>query len=437
MIYLFTHSYPYARRGEVFLRDEMLSARALGLGGRIRFVPLCREPGVDTPVAIGVPAGSEVSEVSEAFEAPLLNSLWRRICLLASMLWQARFWRIPTDFNPTLPRTVCLRQGVKYFYAGWAYADWIRRHRHRLQPGDILYSYWAHYNVLGMALAREKGWLPAGVRCVSRGHRYDIYEETAGRYFPYRRFSLAVLDALYPCSRYGADFIKARYPELADRIHTAYLGVRPLGADDVARRQALRPPQGICRVVSCALVSPVKRLPLLMRSLAAFAKRLPSDTVLEWHHFGGGAGLSALQAEAALLAAAGPVAGSSSAARFRVVWHGQTDNACLRETYLNTYFHAFVHVSESEGLPVSFMEAFAAGIPVVATDVGGSGELVRAGGGRLLQKDFTQAEFDAALQAVLRDGDAARETAYAGYQACFSSENNYAAFYGRLFGENA
>ena len=418
MIYLFTHSYPYARRGEVFLHDEMLSARALGLADRIRFVPLRKEAGAETP---------DPSAARFQTEAGLLDGGWgRRLRLLCGMLFQARFWRMPADFPPVLPRVRCLKQGIKYFYAAWAYADWIRRHRRRLQPGDTLYSYWAHYNVLGMALAREKGWLPAGLRCVSRGHRYDIYEEAVGRYFPYRRFSLAVLTGLYPCSRNGADFLKGRYPEMAGRIETAYLGVRPLGADDVARRQALRPPQGVCRVVSCALVSPVKRLPSLMRSLAAFANQLPEGTVLEWHHFGGGAGLSALQAEAAV----------TPAARFNIVWHGQTDNARLRETYLNTYFHAFVHVSESEGLPVLFMEAFAAGIPVVATDVGGSGELVRAGGGALLPKDFTQAEFDAALQAVLQAGEAAREAAYAGYQACFSAETNYTAFYRRLFEEN-
>ncbi len=40
MIYIFTHSYPYARRGEVFLNDEKREVQTMGLADEVRFVPL-------------------------------------------------------------------------------------------------------------------------------------------------------------------------------------------------------------------------------------------------------------------------------------------------------------------------------------------------------------------------------------------------------------
>lgn len=419
MIYIFTHSYPYARRGEVFLNDEMRAVQTMGLADEVRFVPLCREKGV--PVSACPTVRSEPCLLGVSEGVSWWKSLWRSIRIGIGMVCQPLFWRMPADFNRRLSFRANLRQGTKYFYAAWAYADWIRRNRHVLKSGDIIYSYWAHYNVLGMALAKRKGWLPSGVRCISRGHRYDIYDEACGRYFPYRRFSLAVLDGLFPCSVHGAECLRQRFPEMANKIATAFLGVWPKGNEDATRIRALRPTEKVVRVVSCALVSPVKRLPLLWRSLAEFSAQLPADVVLEWHHFGGGAGLSALQAEAAAKATGYP--------GLKTVWHGQTDNAKLRETYLNVYFHVFVNVSESEGLPVSFMEAFAAGIPVLATDVGGSGELVRLGGGCPLPKGFTQSDFNQAMEAILQAGDAARHAAYQGYLTHFSAERNYEAFY--------
>jgi glycosyltransferase involved in cell wall biosynthesis len=50
----------------------------------------------------------------------------------------------------------------------------------------------------------------------------------------------------------------------------------------------------------------------------------------------------------------------------------------LRDLYRNS--HALLHVSFTEGVPQVLLEAFAARLPVVATDVGGVGALVDGGG---------------------------------------------------------
>ena len=69
---------------------------------------------------------------------------------------------------------------------------------------------------------------------------------------------------------------------------------------------------------------------------------------------------------------------------------GQLENTAILDFYRSNPVSVFVNVSSSEGIPVSIMEAISFGIPVVATNVGGTSEAVRDGfNGFLLEKDFT------------------------------------------------
>ena len=51
----------------------------------------------------------------------------------------------------------------------------------------------------------------------------------------------------------------------------------------------------------------------------------------------------------------------------------------------------FINLSSSEGIPVSIMEAQSFGIPVIATNVGGSGEIVVSETGVLVDENRTEA----------------------------------------------
>jgi glycosyltransferase involved in cell wall biosynthesis len=74
--------------------------------------------------------------------------------------------------------------------------------------------------------------------------------------------------------------------------------------------------------------------------------------------------------------------------------------------------HAFLHVSLTEGLPAVLFEAFAAGLPVVATAVGGVGEAV-GGAATLVPPDDPEAAA-AALQRLAEDGSLRQEQIAAG-----------------------
>ncbi|MEQ8717519.1 MAG: glycosyltransferase [Acidimicrobiales bacterium] len=77
----------------------------------------------------------------------------------------------------------------------------------------------------------------------------------------------------------------------------------------------------------------------------------------------------------------------------------------------------FCLASRHEGLPVALMEALALGLPVVATDVGGVGEVVRSAGvGRVVHPDRTDDLVDA-LEIELADDEVRRAHAAAAVEA--------------------
>jgi len=68
---------------------------------------------------------------------------------------------------------------------------------------------------------------------------------------------------------------------------------------------------------------------------------------------------------------------------------GEISNNEILNEYRKNYYDIFISVSETEGLPVSIMEAISFGIPIIATDVGGTNEIVKNNvNGWLINKDF-------------------------------------------------
>jgi glycosyltransferase involved in cell wall biosynthesis len=135
--------------------------------------------------------------------------------------------------------------------------------------------------------------------------------------------------------------------------------------------------------VSCAYARPEKRLHLIPECLRSIERRI------EWTHIGDGAELPKLIERAKCLP-------PHVTARFV----GKLNPEEVPRFYVDQSFDLFVNVSESEGIPVSAMEAMASGIPVLATSVGGTPELVGSGAGRLLPANFTPSQFLMAIQDI-------------------------------------
>lgn len=247
----------------------------------------------------------------------------------------------------------------------------------------VIYSYWFHVTArLGMLVADELR--AAGVdvtKLVSRAHRYDLYpEESPFDHLPERRLLLEAYDEVHPVSDHGTRLLRDSYPRFAPKITT-----RRLGTVDPGIRVECR--QEPARIVSCSWVIPVKRVDRLPEVLAA-AER--AGVSIGWTHFGSGDDLEAVRSDAQRL-----LGDQADLA-------GYVPNVELPERYRHLQPTAFVNVSSSEGVPVSIMEAIALGIPVVATDVGGVGEIVHDGvNGFLLSAEFTDEQATTALTTLV------------------------------------
>src|SRR5690606_13386262 len=98
------------------------------------------------------------------------------------------------------------------------------------------------------------------------------------------------------------------------------------------------------------------------------------DKKIEWHHFGDGLEFEELKKKIKTL----------NKKKIAVILHGWATQADILKFYELYFVNWFVNVSESEGIPVSIMEAMSFGIPVIATDVGGTSEIVNTDTGYLL-----------------------------------------------------
>jgi glycosyltransferase involved in cell wall biosynthesis len=65
----------------------------------------------------------------------------------------------------------------------------------------------------------------------------------------------------------------------------------------------------------------------------------------------------------------------------------------------------FINVSSSEGVPVSIMEAMSFGIPVMATDAGGTSELVSEKTGLLINIDIAPQELAYKIEELISRPD--------------------------------
>ncbi|XWN36241.1 MAG: glycosyltransferase [Balneola sp.] len=274
----------------------------------------------------------------------------------------------------------------------------------------IVYSYWCSGSALGATLLTSK--LPV----ISRIHRGDLYEELySENYIPFRKITFSRLKAVFSISENGLSYLSEKYPSLNNKFFLSRLGISITNNFPDDHTDDL----DTFVIVSCSFVHKVKRIDKIAESLIAYALKNPEAQIL-WHHFGSGDLLDELLNQV-----------ETSPDNLKVKFHGYINNKSLLNWYENNRVDLFINLSESEGIPVSIMEAYNYGIPAIATDVGGTSELVSKENGWLVKKEFTKEDVLNSLEEAIKNKNLRNQKSKAARRACvelFDSNKNYPKF---------
>lgn len=229
---------------------------------------------------------------------------------------------------------------------------------------DLLYFYW------GLRWSQIIPFLSDGIipEIIVRFHGSDLYEETNNGYIPWRFKQIAGIDHVLTVSETGKKYFEKHYGELRNNIIISRIGTSDFGLNPYKKSDVIR-------IVSCSGLLPVKRVDLIAATLG-FVK-----TRVEWVHFGDGPQRTRIEGLIALLP-------ENISFRFA----GAVTHEELMSFYKTVSVDLFINLSSSEGVPVSIMEAMSFGIPVIATDVGGTSEIVSEKNGLPVEKDFSPEE---------------------------------------------
>lgn len=220
-----------------------------------------------------------------------------------------------------------------------------------------IYSYWLYITArVGIEIKTKYLKGLDNIKLISRAHRYDLYEYAAPlKYLPERDYLLNYIDRIYPCSQDGVDILNKTYPKYKEKIKVRRLGTIPRSVICEKKDDKLY-------IVSCSVVRKVKRLDLLIESLAELEK---NNIPYLWTHIGGGPEFENIKKMS-----------EKYLKKENVVFTGFVKNKEVLDWYKDNYATVFINLSSSEGVPVAIMEAMSMKLPVIATDVGGTREIV-------------------------------------------------------------
>lgn len=347
-VVLLTNVFPYAR-GEEYLEAEV--AHLAAAADELVVVPLMVPPGAEPTRE--VPPGVRVLNPGAG------GALTRRARQVVGQLARDRIGlgHLDPRDRPARPDRVA----YELYFEARARAALAACERHGvldlLTPGTVLYPYWFYLTARVAVLLRGRSGLDLPV--VSRGHGYDVNESASPvGYLPQRRTLLTAVDRLHPVADVTTARLRTAYPDLAERISTRRLGSPDPGVDGpVVRSEPFH-------LVSTSTVRPLKRLDLLVEGLALAQER---GVPVTWTHLG--TGRPAVVRQLRELAGRRLEPGSWS-------MPGALPHRAVLPWYVEHRPTGLVSCSSSEGVPVSVMEALSVGLPVLATDVGGTREVL-------------------------------------------------------------
>lgn len=199
---------------------------------------------------------------------------------------------------------------------------------------------------------------------IFRVHGFDLYKERwIHHYIPFGNTCHKYADKIFTVSQAGLIYFRLNN-KFIKNVSYSYLGSQDNGFNPLPNGKTIT-------LVSCSNIIPIKRLHLVIEILSKVNKNIL------WLHFGEGYSKGDILKKTSTLSS-----------NIKIKFYGQVSQSFLINFYKTTPIDLFLNVSITEGLPFSIIEAISFGIPVIATDAGGTSEIVNAHTGLLLPLNF-------------------------------------------------
>ena len=379
-IIFITNSFPY-QGGEQFIETEILFYK--DLSDRIILVPLTNNGNMRE-----IPSNIEIRTfLAEQLKIRKSNFL-KKVFFVLSTLKVKDFYK-EILLNPRVLLSLTL---LKALVSTLAHAYFIFEKlknlllkENLLNKDLVIYSYWFNHPAYAGGLIKRN--FPF-VRVITRAHRGDLYKYvTPLNHLKLKYFYGRNLDGIYSISEEGRRHLIENYGFREDKVFVSRLGI--LRHDYLSD---FNKEDNLLHIISCSFLVPVKRLDKLIEILYEYGKRYPEKKV-KWSHIGDGPLRSSLEEMA------GSILGSLRNVSYNFIGH--LSNSEVYKFYRDNKIDLFINVSESEGVPVSIMEAMSFGIPVVAPKVGGIPEIVDNETGILVEPNFIIDDIIEAIEKIL------------------------------------
>ena len=219
------------------------------------------------------------------------------------------------------------------------------------------YSYWYKDESIAACLLKKYN---KKIISFTRAHGYDLYfERSNSGYLPYRTYTTKKLDRIFTISKHGLNYLKYKFQ--TDNIKLSYLGT-----NSIINKRDVKINNFSKRFLSCSMIYPNKRVDLIGDSIKNLSYKMT------WDHYGDFMPFTDHKYRTNLKIICNDLKSCGHSINFT----GTINNKELLNKIGKIKYDFFINLSESEGIPVTIMEAFSFGIPVIATNVGGVSEIV-------------------------------------------------------------
>ena len=410
-IVLITDFFPYSKVSEAFLETELLFW-AEQKNMQLVIMPMHKD-NFEREIPDSIQIDNSFLEFLSIYEKKLET---RKYKLLYSLFALKRgfFWKELT--KQVIKKPYLLKELLLSIRRYEIYIKFLNKYIQENRV-DLFYTYW--FTEVTYSLQSLKKF--NNFKLITRVHGFDLYEDrTFKNYMPLRRSFLQNIDSIFTITSSAIDYLVKHYG-----FDQSVIELSPLGVID---RGIITPPTSskILNIVSCATILPVKRVDKIIEILVELSKEL-KDISINWTHIGGGL----IEEEIHKLASNK----LNNLPNISYKFLGNLTNFEVYEFYRQNKIDFFINTSESEGVPVSIMEAMSCHIPTVAPDIGGISDMVKNRfNGFLLSMDFSIKEAVSLLKNIeFFKSEKTRCNSYISFKNNYDANINYNSFINKLY----